>query len=368
MRAAFALVILFSALASQAQDSVTLDFPRESNASALPIGLSNWPKESFDGLAAIEIPLLRLNDEGILLVTVVFQDDADRIIQVKWKTPSHETLLSSNIAEGVKGWNQRVLSVPYELLSEAGSLVFETEAETQPIKRINLAWTWPTGIYMGTAAQNVEVIQDAHRVLTKKDLADRVAGPVPDAWAKGIWKAFLQEDKESLDEALAFSFAMDSLPKAAIFRGKILGLPLNAVPDIWVNDQKVEPVAVQIPDLATDGFFRTPDGTLSYAGWRELAVSIPAKYFRTGDNTVIFGEQKGAYVKESMLELSFEAEGAPFVVPGEKGLPASASTPPAAVPSVSTTSWSYDWPQAGSSPQKSGPAVISVPVSDKASL
>ncbi len=351
----------------QAQDSVTLDFPRLNNEVVLPMGFSDWPRETNQGLATLELPLLRLNEEGTLVVTVVFQDEDGRVILAKWRTlGGKETVLSANISEGVSGWNQRVLMVPYDLLSEAGTLVFETDAEIQPIKRVNLAWTWRTEVFMGTSAQDVEVIQDARRVLTKQDLADRVIGSVPDAWAKGIWKAFLQENKEPLDGALGFSFAMNGLPKAVVLRGKVLGFPLNATPDIWVNDQKVEAVSVEVPALDAEGFFKSPSGQLGYAGWREVSVNIPATYFKTGDNSIIFGEKKGAYLKETFLELNFETEGAPFTVPDEVALPIiSTGGPISASPTYPEPEpWSADLPSVSSESHQSGPTVIVVPVAN----
>lgn len=353
---------------SQAQDSVTLDFPWQGDKSGvLPIGLSDWPKETTLGLSTLEIPLLRLNEEGALLVTVVFQDEDGRVIQAKWKTaePAKEMLLSANLSEGVQGWNQRTLRVPYEQLSEAGSLVFETDAEIQPIKRINLAWTWRAEVFMGTAAQNVEALPDARRILTRQDLSDIVTGPVPDAWAKGIWKAFLQESKESLDEALEFSFAMDNLPRAVILRAKVLGMPLDATPAIWVNGQPVDPVSVQVPDLATGGYFKAPDGRLSYAGWREASVSVPASYFKTGDNSVVFGAQRGAYLKETFLELNFDEEGAPFIT--TVGSPATNQGWPSEPASLEEAApLATDLPVVNSASQESGPTVIVVPPANSA--
>jgi len=350
---------------SAAQDAVTLDFPQVGAGTVLPVGLSDWPKETSLGLSSIEIPLLRLNEEGALLVTVVFQDDDGRIIQAKWKTAGsgQEVLLSNNLAEGVRGWNQRTLKVPFEQLSEAGSLVFETDAEAQPIKRVTLAWTWLAEVFMGTAAQNVEVIPDDHRILTRQDLSDIVAGAVPDAWAKGIWRAFLQESKESLDEALEFSFAMDAMPQAVVLRTKLLGVPLDATPEIWVNGQEVTPVSVQVPDLASGGYFKAPEGRLSYAGWREASVHIPASYFKAGDNSVVFGAQRSAYLKETFLELNFDEEGAPFNIQGESA-PASAPatvTPTVTFPIGGSTSGTSEWPPVTAEPLESSPTVIVVP-------
>jgi hypothetical protein len=218
-------------------------------------------------------------------------------------------------------------------------------------------------VFMGTAAQNVEVVPDDHRVLTRQDLSDIVAGAVPDAWAKGIWKAFLQENKESLDEALEFSFGMDKMPQAVVLRTKVLGLPLDATPEIWVNGQQVTPVSVQVPDLASGGYFKKPDGALNYAGWREAAVNIPASYFKAGDNSVVFGAQRGGYLKETFLELNFDQEGAPFTIQGEHP---SASTPAPATPTVTfpiggSTSGAAGWPSVSGAPSESGPTLIVVP-------
>ena len=358
-------VFLSLAQSLWSQDSVTIEFPRGNNGAVLPMGFSDLPRETNQGLSTVELPLLRLNEEGTLIATVVFQDEDGRVILAKWRTPEgKETVLSANISEGVSGWNQRILMVPYDLLSESGSLIFESDAEIQPIKRVNLSWTWRTEVFMGTGAQDVEVIQDERRVITKKDLADKVIGSIPDAWAKGIWKAFLQEDKEPLDGALGFSFAMEGRPKAAVLRGKLLGFPLNAVPDVWVNDQKVEGVSVEVPALGSEGFFKSPSGQLSYAGWREVAVNIPVAYFKTGENSIVFDGRKGAYLKETFLELNFETEGAPFTVPDESPLPPASTSQPATAASIypDPEPWGPSPSAVRSESHQAGPAVIVVPV------
>lgn len=302
------LFVAHAHFASHAQ-SLTLDFPYQ--AGEIPPGLAEFPRERFLGLATIEIPLLPVEKEGSLLVSVVFQDDVERVILAKWKAGESETVLSANLSEGVRAWNRRTFKIPSALLHQTGSLVFETDAASQPVRRVKLAWMWPGGVYMGNGAHAVEYVSDPDTVLTIEDLSDAKPAPVPDSVANGIWKASLQENLEPLDEGVQFEVPM-KVPRAGILRAKILGFPLSAVPVLSANGRKLAAVSLEIPNLGAPGFFKGESGEMGFAGWREVAVVIPSRVFQSGLNAISVEAEKGAYIKDARLELSFDKEGAPL--------------------------------------------------------
>ena len=319
-----------------AAESLILDFPHSVPESApLPVGLAAWPIESSKGLATVEIPLLATNGGGSLLATAVFRDKESLVIRVLWQeSGGKKTVLIANLSEGINGWNQRTLKIAPELLQQAGKLLFETDGETQPIKRVALTWTWPTGVFMSPQASAVHYVANTHRVYTERELETSPPGPIPDTWSGGIWKAFLQEKPEPLDQDLNFSFPMEAAPGTAIFRAKVLGFPLNTPVPIWVNGHRVDALNIETPDLTSVGYYKS-DQKLCYAGWREAAIAVPAEHFQAGTNTIVIKAQKGAAIKDAQLELSFEQEGAPLAL--AEGSDTTAK-------------------------QISGPAVISVPI------
>ncbi len=309
------IFVLAGASSAWPQDVAVLDFPADRPLAELPVGLSDYPRETSEGLAAIEIPLLAVNDEGCLLVTAMFEDAEDRVILAKWLGPDGTAeVVSANLCDGLRGWNQKTFQVPGRMLEEDGVLVLETDAESQPVRRITLAWAWPAGVYMGTAAQTVRCIPDASRVLTERDLAPAKAGPLPDAWSAGIWKAYLQEQVESLEDPVAFAVPIDALPRAVVFRARVLGFPMDTAPAVWVNGKKLPLVSVEVPALSRPGYFRNDDGGLRFAGWRDAQVVVPPEYLAVGENTIVLAAQSGGYINDALLELSFEDEGAPLIV------------------------------------------------------
>lgn len=312
-----ALAVITSTLPLQAQDVLVLDFPDtlQHGEDNPPVGLAAWPTESHEGLASIRIPLLSLNDDGCLLVTVMFEDAPDRILLAKWQDAAgQESVVASGLSDGVSGWNQRTFKVPYENLQGDGTLLLETDAEKQPIKRVVLAWTWPTGVYMSPGGQGIEVVQDAERVYTDRDLGKVGSGPIPDSWTAGIWRAYLQEKIEPLDEATEFSVPFETLPRAVIFRARVFGFPLDAAPEIWVNGRKVAQVSMEVPGLGRPGYFRGERGEMLFAGWRNVEAVLPAQVFSAGENSIVLSGHRNAYINEAMLELSFEKEGSPLVL------------------------------------------------------
>lgn len=298
-----------------AQEVATFDFPAKERPAILPSGLRDWPRETSDGLPTIEVPLLPLNDEGALLVTVVFEDTEGRIIHARWiAEDKSSTTLADNLSENLKGWNERTFEVPFELLQQPGSLFLETDAEVQPVKRVALAWTWPAGVFMSPSARTVRFLASAGRPLTDQDVSTQAAGLVPDIWSAGIWKAFLQERIESLEEALQFTVPIEAVPGVAVFRAKVLGIPLGTSSTIWVNGRKIGPLVFEIPELSAAGYYKADGGDLRYAGWRSGAVVIPVSYLQAGENAIVLKAEKGAYIKDALLELNFEKEGSPLAL------------------------------------------------------
>ena len=299
----------------RAQEVATFDFPAGERPAILPSGLRDWPQETSDGLLTIEVPLLPLNDEGALLVTVVFEDAEGRIIHARWIAEDKiSTTLADNLSENLKGWNERTFEVPYELLQQSGSLFLETDGEFQPVKRVALAWTWPAGVFMSPSARTVKFLANAGCPLTEQDVSTQPAGPVPDIWSAGIWKAFLQERIESLEEALQFTVPIEAVPGVAVFRAKVLGIPLDASSSIWVNGRKIGPLLFEIPELSAAGYYKADGGNLRYAGWRSGAVVIPVSSLQVGENAIVLKAEKGAYIKDALLELNFEKEGSPLTL------------------------------------------------------
>ncbi|MFZ4681537.1 MAG: hypothetical protein ACOYMS_03460 [Terrimicrobiaceae bacterium] len=304
----------------QGQEVVTFDFPAKERPAILPAGLRDWPLETTDGLSTIEVPLLPLNDEGALLVTVVFEDAEGRIIHARWTGEDQtSTTLAENLSENLKGWNERTFEVPYDLLQQPGSLFLETDAEVQPVKRVALAWTWPAGVLMSPSARTVRFLASAGRPLTEQDVSTQAAGPLPDVWSAGIWKAFLQEKIESLDEALQFTVPIEAVPGVAVFRAKVLGIPLDGSFSLWVNGHKIGPLVFEIPELAAAGYYKADGGDLRYAGWRNGAAVIPVSFLQAGDNAIVLQAEKGAYIKDALLELNFEKEGSPLTLDAAAG-------------------------------------------------
>lgn len=304
------------------QDVVTMDFPLKEAPAALPVGLAEWAKETNNGLATIEIPLLSLNDDGCILVSVIFEDDETRVIHARWIGPNAEsTVLAPNLSDGIRGLNQRTFKIPYDLLQADGRLILESEAEIQPVRRIALAWTWASGVYMSAGAQAVGYIPSEDKVLTEKDLQKSADGIVPDTWSAGIWRAYLQEKVESLDQSLEFTVPMDAVPRAIAFRAKILGFPMGAAPVLWVNGRNAGVLSLEVPALTRTGYLRGADGVLAFAGWRTAEVLIPSEYLQAGDNAIVLAEQPGGYISEACLELSFEDEGAPLDLEGSPSEP-----------------------------------------------
>lgn len=303
------------------QDVTVVDFPLQDGVGFPPAGLALPPMErSLGSRAQIELPFLPVSEDTAVYVTVVFRDQPGTVLRAKWfgeGSRQFERVISENLAEGLQGWNQRTIELPWALVEEPGTLVLEADSVYHTVKRVAIVWASPGVVYAGGSARTVQYLPNSGKGLSESDLADPVReAKVPDTWYGGMWTAPLQERTEPLDDGLEFAVPIDSSPRAAVFRARVLGAPINAAVSLRVNERKIGPVSLEVPGLSDPGYMQDYDGKVSYAGWREVAVILPFGVLRKGDNAIILEPMAGGYIKGAALELKFdESPGAPDVPP-----------------------------------------------------
>lgn len=297
-----------------AQDFAVLDFPLPADPPT-PAGFVAPPEEWHAGTARIELPLMPVSQDVMIYVSVVFRDQPGARLRAKWVGEGRkrfERVLSENLCEGINGWNQRTLQLPYDCIVDPGAFVLEAGAADHAVKRIELVWAYPNVVYSSAAARTIQYVQNSRKGFSEADFADAVKGRrLPDSWSGGIWKAVLQDGAEALDDGIEFSVPMNSSPRAAVFRAKILGAPIDASAVLWVNGEKLSAASLETPELSDPGYLQDYEGRLNYAGWREMAVILPWGLLRKGENSLVLEPAAGVYVKGAMLELKADETAPP---------------------------------------------------------
>ncbi len=303
------LLVVFSS-AALADDVLTVDLPLSSPLASLPARLAATPRQvaTPDGNGYAEFSLLPIQDERDLLVTVVFKEDGEKGPSLFWinEASAQQVGLSEDLADGVKGVNQRTILVPREASTQQGKLI--VHGDQSKILRVRLDWV-PLRQIFAAADQRPVAFLLSDRFLQDTELTGSKTLSPPDIWFGKILEASLQEEPESLAENVEFVVPLDQPVAQAIFTVKVLGLPLEGTAKIWVNGTQAGQLQPAIPSLSDPGYLKGESGRVLYAGWRSGALYIPASLLKTGDNSIVIAAPGGeTFLRDAALQLRAEGE------------------------------------------------------------
>lgn len=301
-----AVAAVLGVLASPAPaQQVRLEFPLRGDGD-VPAGFSAAPDEVRAPVAKIELPLLALTPAASLFATFVFQENDGDAILVTWVpdsgAPPH--VLSSNLCEGVKGWNQRTLRIPAEVAGEPGRLVIQENGPL--VRKILLRWLSPQAVYVDAPAGQSRLVNVDGGVLSDEQMGGEPVLSPPDAWFGEVVDAYLHSGIEPLTAPLEFAIPGERKPGAAVLIADVLGLPPGGRLPVWVNERFVGWLAPVAPDLRDPGYYRTGDGSLAYAGWRRARLLVDSELLEAGGISVVIDATPGnVFLKGTILQLMF---------------------------------------------------------------
>ena len=91
-----------------------------------------------------------------------------------------------------------------------------------------------------------------------------------------------------------YQFELDARPQLAVCTFEVLNADLTAPLMLWVNDQWIGPVSLQVPDLADPGYeggrhYPGREAPFHYQGWLRAQAIIRGSMFVEGLNKIILG-------------------------------------------------------------------------------
>lgn len=294
----------------QAEDTLVVDFPIQAPVGAVPERLEGPPRQVVapDGNGYAEFSLLPIREDFDLLVTVIFREDQEKGPSLFWigDTPSRQVSLSDDLAEGVRGYNQRSVMIPKEVSSMAGKLI--AHGDQSKILRVRLDWAPARKVYATTDQRPVTVIM-SDRFLQNTDLTGQRTLSPPDIWFGRILEASLQEEPESLAENLEFAIQIEQPVAQGLFSAKFLGLPLDQEVEVWINGTQAGNLQPLLPALSDPGYLNDESGNPVYAGWRTGSLHIAPDLLLAGENSIVIvtpGQE--VFLRDAVLQLRASGE------------------------------------------------------------
>lgn len=293
--------------------SVTVPFPvRVADWSEATELFVTGPQQmlGIDGTGRTEFFLAPVPESTAVFVTVVFDYSESAPVSLEWRNSASglPVVLSSDLAEGVAGWNQRTIQIPAELARNGGTLALG--GDQRRVARLRFDWMEPQKTYVAVD-QPVPTLLLGGRAIGEDALTGAPELTPPDAWFGDILEAALTDLPESLDGGILIEVPLDAPVRGAVLRAKLQGVPLNDVLDVWINGRWVGALVPVIPPLTDPGYLRLADGRVIYAGWREAALLLPDGALTAGDNAIeLLPEATGWSVRDVALQLLAPAEAA----------------------------------------------------------
>lgn len=291
--------------------SVRLEFPLQ-RTEGVPAGFTAPPTELRGATGRIELPLRGLAQEASLFATFVFEERPGDAIVVTWlpERSGAPHVLSSNLCEGVRGWNQRTLRIPAEVAEEEGRVVIH-ESGVQPLLRaVVLRWLSPQAVFVDGPASHGRLLNVDGRVLSDDQIDGESFLSPPDAWFGDVIEAYWQSGVEAMDQPLQFDVPIGKRPEAVVLRAEMLGVASGAGARVWVNEQFAGSLIPATPDLRDPGYFRDADGAIHYAGWRRAALLVDPALLSDGTTSVVIEGLTGSvFLKNAVFQLMFGRQG-----------------------------------------------------------
>ncbi len=284
----------------------------------IPAGFSAAPFEQRTSTGRIDLPLLGLAPTASVFVTFVFEERGGDSILVSWLPDDGglPRVLSSNLCEGVRGWNQRTLRIPADIAPASGRIVVQEGSSAPLVRSILLRWMTPQSVFVDGPVSQTRLVNGDGRVLSDEQLDGESFLPPPDAWFGDVVEAYLHSGIEALDQTLEFWLSVDRHPDMAVLRAEFLGLANGSGTRVWVNERFAGWLIPATTDLRDPGYFKDESGRLRFAGWRKGSLLIDPALLTGGETSVVIeGVGSTVFLKNAALQLMFGKPAGPAMEP-----------------------------------------------------
>lgn len=273
----------------------------------------------------IQLPLLGMDSEEDVFLTVIFRERGADALRLYWFVEGFSSgiLLAENLCDGVRGWNQKTIRLPRLPAGREATLEIEARGPERLVERVVIAAARREPVQMAPDADAVAYVSSAGRRFKEEDVSGgpRPALTGPDTWADSVLDAPLQEEHEILELSggVEFLVPIDEPPDMALLACELLDSDINAPkPVVWVNGSRLGTLGAESPNLRDHGYLLLEGAPPVYAGWRRAGILIPGHLLRDGENSIlIHSEREAVFIQETLLQFRFPS----MELPMEASLP-----------------------------------------------
>ena len=343
--------------------------------------LPGWMKGTakvYEETATIEIPIPALwasPEVDFYALTVVFDDRGDGGPAVEWRSSDGTShIVSQGLGESglALGMNARTVLLPRELTADGGILLVSYYGKFDGLVSVSVRPAREDLLAVLGGRSDPVLVDEALRVFERDEVDGRRAAPVTGDVRRGaVVEAELSAPAEELTDQIEYLVPVDNAIEGGAIRADVIGLDPEAKIEVWVNSLFVG--QLNFPAFRLDDPALVPDvsGRLVIAGWRNGSLFVPARFWVSGENSVVLAFKRSAEesgrpvnIRNSAVHVRFAPErtATPAAATQTAVLPsatqATPTIPAAQVPEADTQEISLPDPAIPASDNSSLPEVI----------
>ena len=246
-----------------------------------------------------------------LAITVYFDESYGHFLRVFWQSDMSSVSLTNNLYEDIGMINQRILLIPNEDLHHAANLIFQSGDFEHSIIKIKFQWLKPQIVSLPATAEDTALIDNQNNPRTAYDVSGQPLLEIQDHTLLDVVRAPIITLPERIEDIVEFVFELKDLPNVARLEAKIAGLPLLAETRLWLNNQELGIINLEVPSLIDPGYHWS--NKLDYLGWRSASILIHPDMLVEGTNRLIIDWNNPDFpqdatpvaIRDLILELSY---------------------------------------------------------------
>jgi hypothetical protein len=299
--------VLFGVICHCPAESFTFDLKATSRLE-FPGWLPERPVAVPKAQAELSFPVVPGSEDDDLAMTVVFQEEFGGYLSVYWEsTGGARQLLSANLFENTGLKSQRTLLISRPTMGGPGKVILKSSQAVLNVARVRLDWARPGVVRLVDSIPNGALITTGGKLYAPEEVDGSQLTPIADSWQGNILTTSVTDRAERIEKGIDFLVSVPTHVNRARIEVLVNGLRIDQTLNLWLNGNRIGPLALEIPELADPGYEKGSSDSIQYAGWRKGVLFLSGAELPIGDNHFQFEPPPGADVaiRDFLLQVDY---------------------------------------------------------------
>jgi hypothetical protein len=288
-------------------DSFTFDLTA-TGRTEFPAWMPERPLAAPRAQAELSFPIVPGAQDDDLAVTVVFQEETGSYLSVYWEREDKtRQLLTPNLFENTGLTSQRTLLISRPTMGGPGKVILKSSQTVLNVLKVRLDWARPGVVRLVDTVPNGALVTTGGKLFAPEEVDGSALTPIADSWEGRTLTTSVTERPERIEKGIDFQVSVPQRVLRARIEVLVNGLLINQSLKLWLNNQSLGVIALEIPDLTDPGYAKNSDNAVRFAGWRKGALYLSGAKLPVGENHFQFDPPPGTPVaiRDFLLQVEY---------------------------------------------------------------